>query len=392
MAIKDTDVIINKLYPVVEKALSSRSGRFLKNIQSFINSRHEEIFAIAPYDRIYFNANDKSNLYNAIGLKEKNIENIVKECFFWGMDYTPNAAKEPYVEMIMCCIIYYINKKQIKNAEITTIYLAFTGKFYVSLHCYFWEKFPPDRTVMDFVINTMLSDKFDIKKEGSVFGAIRKLCSTWVDTYKDNLTDPDITDDEMGKLIQQLRDREKSFLKNIANLYYEAYNNKSYLNYETDNLDADEFRITDNDAATAARITESTVNKITSQSVNLKICDQCKNVNVTALEIKQIIEGVLRDKGNIPKLRRSINIIICDFMSCNPKSRVGSNELIAHTMKSKPNTKSKILIELKGIICDWIEENSIRFKTSKRQATRNNFYRSILMYLTLMICSVCNEG
>lgn len=391
MATKDTEVIYKNLYPVVEDALNKRSSRFLKNIQSFINSRHEEIFAIAPYDRIYFNATDKENLYNAIGLPEKEVEGIIKNCFFWGIDYTPNAAKEPYVDMLMCCIRYFCKKNQIKNAEITTIYLCFTGKFYVSLHCYFWKKFPPDRTVMDFVINSMLSDKFDIKKEGSVFGAIRKLCSTWVATYKSNLC-KDASDDEIGKLIQQLRDREKSFLKNIANLYFEAYQNKSYLNYETDNLGSDEFRITDNDAATAARITESAVNKMTSQSVNLKICDQSKNENVAATEIKQIIEGILRDTENVPKLRRVVNIIICDYMASNKKGRVGSSEFIAYSIKSKPNTKSKILIELKATICKWIEENSLRFRTSKREATRNNFYKSILMYIVLIICSVCNEG
>ena len=390
MANKDTDVVIEKLYPVVEAAMNKRSGRFLRAVQTFINNRHEEIFAIAPYDRIYFNQNDKKSLYEALGLREKEIEDIVKECFFWGIDYTPHAAKEPYVELLMCIIRYYCKKNQKKNAEVATIYLAFTGKFYVSLHCYFWKKFPPDKSVLDYVINTMISDKFDLKKEGSVFGAIRKLCSTWLETYSGQLM-KDPSDDEIGKLIQQLRDREKSFLKNIANLYFEAYENKSYLNYETDNLSADEFRITDNDAATAARITESAVNRMTSQAVNIKICAQCKNENVKTNEVKQIIEGILRDRDNIQKLRRVVNIIICDYMSGH-RARVGSAEFISYTMKAKPNTKSKMLIEMKSTIISWIEENSIRYRDSKSLGTRNNFYRSILLYLTLIICSVCNEG
>ena len=70
MANKDTDVVIEKLYPVVEAAMNKRSGRFLRAVQTFINNRHEEIFAIAPYDRIYFNQNDKKSLYEALGLRE----------------------------------------------------------------------------------------------------------------------------------------------------------------------------------------------------------------------------------------------------------------------------------------------------------------------------------
>lgn len=385
--VKDTDVIIKKLYPIVSESLNKNSQKFIKAMSTFINNRHTEIFAIAPYDRIYFNANDKENLYRSLGFTEEQIKNVVKECFFWDIDYTPNAAKEPYVPMLMCCIRYYVKNSQLKNAELTTIYLAFTGKFYVSLHCYFWKKFPPERAVLDYVINNMLSDKYDIKREGTVFGAVKKLCVTWLTTYKTNLT-KDLSDDDVGKLIQQLRDREKSFLKNIANLYFEAYNNKLYMNYETDSLNPDEFRITDNDAAKAAKYTESAMNKLTSQKVDLDLCNKCKNENVSSIEVKNIIEAILMDNENLPKLRRIINIIICDFMANNPGQRVGSVRFIEYTIKAKPNTKSKILIELKTTITNWLNEYSLRCRKSNREATKNNFYKSVLSYFTFIICKV----
>ena len=381
----DSNIITTELYPVVRDALEKNSRRFIQNIGKFINAHHDSIYDVAPYDRIYFNVNDVNDMFTAIGLQEIEIENILKKCFFWDIDYTPAAACEPYVEVLMCAIRYYLIKSDTKNAELTTIYTLFSGKFYASLHSYFW-KFPPNKQVMDFVINNMLSDKFDLKKEGTLFGAIKKLASTWLSTYKTKITAARTTDDNYGKLIQQLRDREKSFLKNISSAYYEANANKSYLNYETDNLAEDGFRLTSNDAATAARITEAAIGILTSQRVNINICNTCKNASVSSSELKGIIETILGDKENIPKVRRVINIIICDFMASYPGQPVGGATFISNAIKPRPNTKNPLLIEMKQTITSWLDESSASYRKRKsREATANDYYRSVLTYLVLII-------
>jgi hypothetical protein len=291
----------------------------------------------------------------------------------------------------MCCIRYYLLKKDRSNADFTAIYTAFSGKIYASLHWDFWKKFPPRKAeqVMDYVINNMLSDKYDLKKEGNLFGAIKKLCITWLDTYQEDIKKCD-SDDDWKLIIQQLRDRVKSFLKNIADLFYKAYNEKLYVNYETDDLDQDSFRLTDNDAAKAARITEATMNILTSQKVDLEIADNCKNENVGRTEIVEIIEAILSDKDNLHSVRRVINIIICDFMRANPNARVGGPKFISYTIKAKPNTKSEILIELKTTITSWLDNNSVNYRMRKhRQATANNYYKSIISYLALIIAKAC---
>lgn len=391
----DSYVLRKKLYPYIEGLLKKNTSRFMSNINKFINDRHEQLFDIAPYDRIYFNKTDEDNLYRSMGANKNEIENIMKECFFWDKPYNPGCAKEPYVMALMMGIIYYLKAKQEKQAEITAIYLAFSGKFYCSLHAgVAFPKVPPSkhREVMDYVVNNMLTDKFDLKREGSVFGAIRSLCKTWMETYKEKLMDSSISDDELGKLVQQLRGRIKSFLMNIAKLYYEAYENKSYLNYETDNLDTEGFRITSNDAATAARLTEASMNYLTSNYVSLDICNKCKDQNVKALEIKDIIESILSDNKNLPQIKRVINILICDFMRNFPGESVGSIEFVSYSVKAKPNTKDKYLLELKQIILSWLDENSPNYRKRKsRKATQISYYRSILMYFVLVVNQVARK-
>lgn len=389
---EDSNVLNGKLYKVIASCLDKHDSKFRANIAKFINNNHEQLFDIAPYDVIYFNQTDVDNMFASLGIKEKDVDNIIKECWFYNEPYNPQCAKEPYVEVLMMCIIYYLRNNKSKYAELTSIYLAFSGKFYASIFTgVAFPVCPPSKypTVMDYVINNMLTDKFALKREGSVFGAVKSICVTWLDTYKEELMSKSTTDDGIGKKIQQLRERERAFLMNIAKLYYKAYTNKNYLNYETDSLDEDSFRLTSNDAATAARLTENSMNYLTSNYVSMEICNKCKDQNVKATEIKDIIECILSDNKNLPKLRRVINILICDFMRNYPGVKVGSIEFVSYSIKAKPNTKDPVLIEMKQIILSWLDENSPTYRKRKsRKATQISYYRSILMYFVLVINKV----
>ena len=388
-----TTIINDKIYPIVESALKKSDTKFKANINSFFNKNHELLYDIAPYDRIYFNRTDVDDLFKSLNISEAEIANIMRSIFYWDIPYKPQCAKEPYVIVLFCAARYYLLHNLMKNAEVTAVYLAFTGKFYSSLHGLLFPKFPPNKykQVMDFVINNMLTLKFDLKKEGTVFGAVRALTVTWINTYINEIKKIN-DDDEVGKHLQQLRDREKSFLKNIAGLYYEAFENRNYLNYETDNLDEDKFRLADNDAATAARLTENTVSYLTSNYVSLDICNKCKDSNVKALEIKDIIEAILGDKNNLYGLRRCINILIVDFLRNYPGKRVGGIDFVSYSTKAKPNIKDKDLIELKTTIESWLDENSPNYRRRKsRLATQSSYYRSILLYLVLTINKVANK-
>lgn len=391
MVAKDTNVLVKEIYPIVKAALDKNSKKFLANIHTFVNTKHEQLFSPAPYDNIYFNASDLEKMYNSLGIKERDILPLCQNIVYWNWSgYNPGCAKEPYILVLLCCIRYYLKNSERKNAELTTIYLAFSGKIYASLYAMEW-KYKVSREVMDFVINNMLSDKFDLKREGSIFGAIKKLSITWLDTYETDIKAEDTTDDEWGKLLQQLRDRVKSFIKNIGKLYYEAYQNKSYLNYETDSIDPDNFHLSDNDAATAARYTEATMNILTSQAVSLKLCKASTNDRIKdPYKIKLIIERILGDKNNLPDVRKVINVLICDYMSNNPKGRVGSLDFVSKSTKSKPNTKSKDLIEMKQTVIKWLLNYYDKYGTLN-QTSQYGIYNSIIAYFCWTIASAVNN-
>lgn len=387
---KITNVIVKKVYPLVAKSLEKNLNKYKAAIADFFNYNHKQIYDVAPYDNIYYRASDIDRLFNALGITEEEIDTIMQDCFYWNMPYNPGAAKEPYVVVMMMAIRYFLKNKKIKEAEISEVYLAFSGKFYASIFCGpAFPLAPPSKhkEVMDYVINNMLTNKHDLKSQGTMFGAIKSMCNTWSDTYKDILCDEDLNDADVGGLIQQLRDRERSFIMNIAKLYDQAYDNKVYLNYETDNWsNTEEFRITTNDSLRATKCTDIAMNYMVNNSVSLNICNKCKDQNVKATEIKDIMESIISNKDNLKELNRVINILICDFIRNYPDKTVGSVDFIAHSIKMKPNTKDEYIIELKDTILKWLDENSPNYRRRKnRKATAISYYKSILTYITLCI-------
>ena len=392
---KHTSVICKDIYPFVEEALNKRDAKFRDHMAKWFNKNHELVFDIGPYDRIYYTDKDKNDLFDSLGLDENNILKILQNSYYFDMPgLNPQCVKEPYVIVLFCAIRYYLKTNKRRYAELTTIYMCFSGKFYASIHGKFFKKFPPSkyRAVMDYVINNMMSAKFDIKTKGSLFGAIESMSQTWLNTYGEKIQ-KNCNDEEVKNHVQQIRDRESSFMNNICHLYYEAFENKYYLNYETDNVEEDDFRLTTNDANEAARVTEAAINYITSNYVSIDICNSCQDRNVKALEIKQIIENLLNDSKMLPQIKRIINLLICDFKATHRNEKIASINFLDYTITAKPNTKNKYLLEIKSTIVGWLEQYSEKYKVRSRRRpdTAQSYYRAILMYFAQIIYKVAQK-
>lgn len=383
---KVSTILVKKLYPIVAESLSKNTPKLMDHINKFFNRNHRQIYDISTYDNIYYNQTDIDDLFRSVGLTEVEVLNIIKQCYFYSVPINPQCVKEPYIEFLLMAVRYYIKSNKRREAEIVGIYLTFSGKFYASIFADCYPTAPPSkyRSVMDYVVNNMLTDKYDLKRYGTVFGAIKSMVITWLDTYEKQIKS-DSSDDETCKmLIQQIRDRLKSFMHNIMKLYYEAYQSKAYMNYETDSEVPEEFRLADNDAAKAARLTENTLNYMTTNKVSLEICNRAHDKYVKATELCSIIEGILSDNNNLPDLKRCINIIICDYLRKYPNGNVKSIEFVSYSIKAKPNTRDKYLMELKDILSNFLDQNSIAYRR-KSEARKASYYKSLLTYLVLLI-------
>lgn len=383
---KVTTVAVDELYPLVEASLKNNLPAYKKVIQNYIESRSEDLYDIAPFKRLPFLADDIDALFKALKIDKKQVTTILSHTYYWDINFNPRAAKDEFTMIMMMVIRYFVLKKDRKNAEISAIYLAFSGKFYPSIHSQKF-KYPPDknRHVMEYVVNNILTQKFDLKREGSLFGAIRSICRTWLDTYESKLKNPD--DEDVADMIQQLHGRIKSFMGNIATQFYKVYAEKDkYMAYSSDSNDDDSFRIADSDSLRAERCVENAMSWITSHSVSHEICYNVHDSNVKTDEIQSIIESIQDDPENLPIIKELLSIIVFEFFTNSDVKDVKSIKFITYTIAAKPNTKNKNIIRQKQIIEGWLDENSPQYRKRKsREATKSSYYKSVLIYYTYVI-------
>ena len=382
------DSIKKKLYPMVETAIKKNATKVKQCVGRFMNSRNDDLFDIAPCSRIYFGANDLEDFYKSIGLNEKDILANMQDAYFFQIsNFNPRAAKDPFTVAVLSIIRYfYINNKS-KEVELYSTYLAFSGKFYPSIHSGSFPVVQPSeyRYIMEYVVNNELSNRFDIKKEKSVFGAVKSICNTWISSYGDKLKR--FEDEDIAYIIQQLHNRIKSFMKNIADAYYRIYERKDiYFNYNSDNLDEDNYRIADNDAVRMERYTERTMNYLNARNVDYKLCKMCADTNIKADEIKSIIETILNDRDDIILVKELVRLTISIYLVNNRNKDITDINFITTSITPKPNSKNKDVIRQREIIEGWLDEKSPAYRKRKsRPATKNSYFKAILTYFVLCI-------
>lgn len=384
--IEDT-IIIDKIYPMIDEVLPKRLNNLKQCIGRFINSRSDLLYDYAPMNRIMFTKKDENDFFNSIMLKYNSINDIIDELYYAKKEEL-QACKDPYSLAMMMVLRWIIinNPKDKKILELSYMHLAFSGKFYASAFYKWFPHYLPKREVMDYVVSYMLSQKFDLIKEGSLWGAIRNLTSTWMDTYTEELKSEDVSDERLVYMMHQLYSRIYAFLRNIAKPYFEAYEQKLYINKESDNYEQDNFRIAPNNATIAASITEKALTYINQSQVNLSWCYWVSGSGVDPYEVKTIFETILNDNSKLEDLKFVINVMVVDFMRRYPDEKiiVPNNKFIAHSMSMKPNTKDQDILRQKAIINEWLN-TSAKYRGIKTQNSRNNYFKAMLGYVALAV-------
>lgn len=386
---KSTDAILKILYPRVEQALSKNTNKFKQAVGKFINARNESMFDTCPCDRIYYGENDAMEMYEAVGMNKAQVTEAIQLTYYYPISaFNPRAAKDEITVLLLTIIRYFVKKNDDKNAELAMMYLAFSGKFYPSIHYMSFPKVQPSeyRHVMEYVVNKMLSDKFYLKTQGSVFGAIKAYGTTWLDSYERMIKDYD--DEDVVYLIQQLHNRIKTFMKNIASLYYEAYENKDYITYDGDSLVEDDYHLADNDSMRAERCIEKAMEKINTSNVDYATCKMASDNNVKTEEVKSIIESILNQKDNILEVKELVRLLVYTYYASNleGKKDISNINFVSFSIAPKPNAKEPHILRIKEIVEGWLEDNSVNYRKRKRRlATANSYNRAILLYFTLVI-------
>ena len=127
----------------------------------------------------------------------------------------------------------------------------------------------------------------------------------------------DFHDDDCVYLIQQLHNRLRSFMSNIAEKYYEYNANKDlYITYDSDDIGEDNYHLADSDSFKMTRAVENTMNYINSHGVDIRICKMASNDLIKMDELKSILEVLMGDNRNLPLIKEYITLLIVTYLKC----------------------------------------------------------------------------
>lgn len=382
-----TKVVLTELYPKVEKSLQANKNKWKKLMSDFFQSRASSLYDIAPIDRMFFSKDDEDALYNTLKISKQEITDILQRTYYYNMQGFQSdqaTAKDEHTVLSLTILRYFIIKNDQKDAELSMLYLSFSGKIYASAH---FKSFPitPEnyRHVMEYAINNM-SNKYDIVKYGSVIGTVRSLGDTWIKSYKSRFKAYD--DEDVVYLIQQLKSRISAFIKNIAKEYYKAFDNREYITYDSDNVTSDEYHLADSDSLKLERVIDKSYSKLETTTTDFRLCKMCADSNVRTDELKSIIDSIMTNPENFKMVKELIRNI-CTYYFLEGKSKdVTSIDFISFSISPKPNSKNELYLRDREILETLLLKNSTKYKTrSKRAATKISYNNSLLKYFVFLI-------
>lgn len=386
MAKDITKVVLNELYPLVEKSMKTNESKWKKVMSNFFQVRSEALYDIAPIDRIYFNQDDENRFFECLDISKSQITNIIQKIYYY---YEINnrfdiIVKDEHSILALTVIRYFFIKNDKKNLDISLLYLAFSGKIYASAHYNSFEFAPTEyRHIMEYAINNM-SNKYDIVREGSVIGAVRSLTQTFINSYKDRFKK--YNDEDVSYLLQQLKNRVKAFIINIAKEYYQAYENKEYITYDSDNLDEKNFHLSDSDSMKLERSINRAFNKLESSTTDFRLCKISADDNVKTDELRAIIDSIMTKPENFPLVKELIRNICTYYFINGKKKDVTDAEFVIFSTSPKPNSKDELYLRNKEIIEILLLSNSEKYATrSKRVATKISYNTVLLKYFVWLI-------
>ena len=385
---KITEVIDKQIYPIVQGTLSKSITKWKALMSKFMNARATSLYDTFPATRCTYGQQDADELYSIFDKTERELQEIINKTYYAQIpNFNPRTAKSPVTVLGICIIKYFLSKNDKANLEVAIIYLSFSGGFYPSIHYGSYPTAVPAdyRFVCDYVVNNELSNKFDLKKTGSVVGTIKSIGSTWIEAYRDKFKG--VTDDEeYVYVIQQLHMRIKSFIQNTAEIYYKCYQNREYLTYDSDDMSEDNFRLTENDSTKIEAVTNRAMTWLTTHDVDFRLCNMCSDANVKTEEIKSIIESIVKNTDNIDLVKELVALIVTNYFKSSKNKDVRDIEFISYSIKAKPNTKDKDVLRQNEIVDKFLCENSIAYNRRKsREATKNSYNRAVLTYFVLII-------
>lgn len=331
---------------------------------------------------------DAEIVFKCTQINEEELQADMKKVPLPG-NLTEKAAFQPLQVVLFLIIRYYLVTKQPQKAK--TIYYYYGYSLY-------WKRFKKqfkigvDEKVMVYTINE-LSYRSLIKKLGSLREMLCYIIQGRYENpgYKEMIADA--CDEDIRYLLDQCQSDLGSKMVDIANKYYENYENKKmiYQSNELVNEDGDK-RIDTSVSAEAESLSQKYTSDFFMSDLNIKRLQTAAALakEVSVRELKATIDYVMNNAAPSEVQEFYSSLFYLYLSSGDSKATAESVRslkflaVMKDTIK-KGNSNNVNIVKMREIMDKWLQQGSNTFRVTKREGTQNSYRKAVFFYFILCV-------
>lgn len=415
--IKNFSVIykeINKLLNV--DATYQEKVRNLKyKVQLIMDKNNNVLNSYIMGRRLLINEKETNDLMNVLGVTKEQIDNIMNMSPVFD-EYRADTKRKPmYLNLplvVFSSELYRLGKKEDAFFVYFIIFLrAYASKVFSSFRI--WNE-EIDKRVMEYVVNIVLDDRYDLKKYGSILDVLMKTASNSFEHYIPELAKPKNQKDMFianDVLTSGIYTRVGSTIKKVADKFFKAKADKKYLDFENSSAIS-----TDEETEGASYSIE--VSSIASYKQNL-IQKALMNISTAPIDdkiinlaIKKAYPGVSNPRNSayfdivktaVKSICEAKNKELYEYFDCIVSSyfynldRFTGKKHTTADVKSplfiencryffiSPNTKDPNILKVRKMTAEFLDTASEYYQTHTGNSSRSCLRIAVYCYLVYFI-------
>jgi ribosomal protein S18 acetylase RimI-like enzyme len=387
-AIKADKVLLNKIYPIVETCFANKDNIkvYKKLISDFFERNMDKLTTPGPEYLIIFGQKDKANYYSLFGITPEEIT----ECMTKVTKSSGSSSDFKYLHgNPFLALLYYILRYFTIHNDVQSVN-ATIGIFEIDVYWSMFTKYFPYGViapVMNYTIDS-LSDKFIIKKAGTIFGALSESGQRSYKMHKENIKKG--TDDLCVAFLQRIRNDQNSMLRTIANLYMENHKKGNAIATRNDEYDPDS-PVIEASPSISTEI-QNEVDKVSApiitNGVDITLAEAASRMSSISITNLRIYLGKILVTERLEELTNLIEAMIFLYVHTYHKQikDIKSQYFLywSATMFKKTNSTDPNIGRINRILNMWGEETGI-YKAFKAEGSRINYKKAIFLYIAMSI-------
>lgn len=386
-AATDSKLILDSIYPKVEKVLSTPNGdrQFRTIIGTFIDKNGERLNAPGPCYNIPFTDIEKDKYFNLFDLDKNEVKLLNKECLKKINDKGTFRiiSEHPLLSVLFCVNRFYSIKKDEKGLNLS---LAVISLYMYPLVYTKYFKYGTNPAVMQYTVDN-LSDKFILKKVGNIFSLWMHTIQQCYSFHKNNI----IGGSDIGfvNYIMRIRNAYNSGMKKIASEFYKNYKAGNAVYTASDSMEDNPDGAIENDSNRVEAITDKILQNILTSGIDLRLAEAAaRSVQVSQVDLRNYLNIILVE-GQTNNLRAMIESIIFLFLyeSKRTINDINSRVFLEYCLAlyKKTNSLNKNITRIKAILDAWLKVVMGNKPFNRGHNTLMCYKRGIYIYFVLSI-------